>query len=373
MSNSSSPNIGVNSLPNGNPTSGNPTSVSVIMCAYTELRWDDLRAAVQSLYAQTHLPREVIVVIDHNEALLRRVRHELDVEPPAGAAGLNSGDSHSVELKVVENSREQGLSGARNSGMAEATGEILAFMDEDAVAAPNWLALLVGHYQRENVLGVGGAIVPNWLNQRPAWFPEEFDWVVGCTYRGMPREAAPVRNLIGCNMSFRRSVVEEIGGFRSGIGRVGTLPVGCEETEYCIRAGARWPRGEFLYEPAARVFHNVPGTRGTWAYFRSRCYHEGRSKAAVTQMSSVSKGLAAESSYTVRTLPLGVLRGLGDVLRTRRLAGVQRAVAIVAGLLITTFGYARGRAALSRNTSTSRRNHGENHLENTASQPLTSA
>ncbi len=311
--------------------------VSVIVCAYTEERWADLRAAVQSLYDQTHRPHEVVIVIDHNEALLHRVRHELNVAPPAG-----------VVLKVVANWQEQGLSGARNSGMAEATGDILAFMDEDAVAAPNWLALLIAHYTCENVLGVGGAIVPNWLNERPAWFPKEFDWVVGCTYRGMPSDVGPVRNLIGCNMSFRRIVAEEIGGFRSGIGRVGALPVGCEETEYCIRAGERWPQAKFLYEPEACVLHNVPSTRGTWAYFRSRCYHEGRSKAAVTQMSSVSKGLAAESSYTLRTLPLGVLRGLADALRTRRIAGLQRAAAIVTGLLITAFGYLRGRAALSR-------------------------
>ncbi len=311
--------------------------VTVIVCAYTEERWADLRAALQSLYEQTHRPHEVVVVIDHNEALLHRVRHELNVVPPAG-----------VELKVVANRQEQGLSGARNSGMAEATGDIFAFMDEDAVAAPDWLALLVTHYARENVLGVGGAIMPNWLNDRPAWFPKEFDWVVGCTYRGMPSDVAPVRNLIGCNMSFRRIVAEEIGGFRSGIGRVGALPVGCEETEYCIRAGERWPQGKFLYEPKARVLHNVPGMRGSWAYFRSRCYHEGRSKAAVTQMSSVSKGLAAESSYTVRTLPLGVLRGLGNALRTRQIDGLQRAVAIVTGLSITTFGYLRGRVDLSR-------------------------
>lgn len=311
--------------------------VSVIVCAYTEERWADLRAAIQSLYEQTQLPHEVIVVIDHNEMLLHRVRHELNVATPAG-----------VELKIVANWQEQGLSGARNSGMAEAAGDILAFMDEDAVAAPDWLALLVTHYEQENVLGVGGAIVPNWLNERPAWFPKEFDWVVGCTYRGMPTRVGPVRNLIGCNMSFRRVVAEEIGGFRSGIGRVGALPVGCEETEYCIRAGERWPQGQFLYEPEARVLHNVPSMRGSWAYFRSRCYHEGRSKAAVTQMSSVSKGLAAESSYTVRTLPIGVLRGLGDVLRTRRIAGLQRAVAIVMGLSITAFGYLRGRVDLSR-------------------------
>ncbi len=166
-----------------------------------------------------------------------------------------------------------------------------------------------------NVIGVGGAIEPVWLEGRPAWFPEEFDWVVGCTYHGMPQTQTGVRNLIGCNMSFRREVFGLVGGFRDGIGRVGTRPVGCEETEICIRINHRWPNRKLLYDPQARVNHRVPPNRATWHYFRTRCFSEGLSKSLVTQYVGSKDGLASERTYTFHTLPRGVLRGAADAFR----------------------------------------------------------
>src|SRR5581483_12443163 len=101
--------------------------------------------------------------------------------------------------------------GARNTGVSVATGSVCAFLDDDAEAAPDWLAWLVKAYADKDVLGVGGAIEPAWQDRRPEWFPEEFDWVVGCSYRGMPVISADTRNLIGANMSFRRDVLVNVG------------------------------------------------------------------------------------------------------------------------------------------------------------------
>lgn len=301
-------------------------TVTVIICAYTEVRWNDLIEAVASLRRQQLPPAEVIVVVDHNPGLLARAQ----VEFPG--------------VIVIDNSGPRGLSGARNSGLAAARGEIVAFMDEDAAAEPAWLAELAAVYADPNVLGAGGAIVPQWQNGRPAWFPEEFDWVVGCTYRGMPQVQAPVRNLIGCNMSLRRAVFAEVGGFRPGIGRVGTLPVGCEETELCIRVRQRWPQGELVYVPTAVVRHRVPQGRATWEYFRSRCYAEGISKAMVTQFVGAQDGLSAERAYTLRTLPAGMLDGLAAALRGHG-GGLGRAAAIAGGFALTALGYGRGMVA----------------------------
>ena len=68
--------------------------------------------------------------------------------------------------------------------------------------------------------------MPFWSANQPFWFPEEFNWVIGCTYRGMPTKNAPVRNLIGANMSVRKDVFTKVGGFRdfSGITKMQVLP-----------------------------------------------------------------------------------------------------------------------------------------------------
>jgi glycosyltransferase involved in cell wall biosynthesis len=298
--------------------------VSVVICAYTEARWDDLLAAIASVDEQRdRTPLEIVVVIDHNSALLDRV----------AAAKLR--------IRLTENVGARGLSGARNSGVRLAEGEIVAFLDDDAMADPGWLEALVATYDDPAVAGAGGAIRPLWQTGRPGWWPEEFDWVVGCTYRGMPVRRAVVRNVIGCNMSFRRELLGSIGGFSDGIGRIGTRPLGAEETELSIRLGRRWPDRTIVYEPAAAVDHRVPAGRATFSYFRSRCYAEGLSKAAVSKLVGSSHALATERSYAVRTLGGAVLTALGQAVRGDR-GALERAFAIVAGLAVTTAGYVVG-------------------------------
>jgi glycosyltransferase involved in cell wall biosynthesis/GT2 family glycosyltransferase len=303
--------------------------VSVIICAYTEIRWNELCAAVESVRGQTCPPKEIILVIDHNPALCERARRQF------------------LRETVIENQEGKGLSGARNSGIAIASGQVIAFMDEDAAAEPDWLERLLQGYSDPFVCGVGGAIQPHWLMQPPGWFPDEFNWVIGCTYKGMPEQPAPVRNLIGANMSFERKVFGAHGGFQSGLGRVGSLPMGCEETEFCIRVQQRRPGQKFLYEPDALVRHRVPGKRGTWRYFASRCFSEGISKAAVSRLVGGRDGLASERAYTWHTLPAGMLRGVLDGLRGHA-AGFGRAAAILGGLVITGMGYMWGQLSNGR-------------------------
>ena len=302
-------------------------TISAILCAYTEDRWGLLKEAVRSIRAQTSPPDEIILVIDHNPALFARSKSEFP------------------DLIVAENAFSQGLSGARNTGIGLASGEIVAFMDEDAAADPGWLAELMPAYQDPSVLGAGGAILPAWGEPPPGWFPGEFLWVVGCTYRGLPEGTHPIRNLIGCNMSFRKEVFEQAGGFREGMGRIGLIPVGCEETELCIRANRNDPRGAFLYVPASTVRHHVPANRMTFRYFSQRCYSEGLSKALVAKYVGASRGLSSERAYTFRVLPHGIAAGLRDAFLHREPAGVGRSAAILWGLALTTAGYLAGKIA----------------------------
>jgi glucosyl-dolichyl phosphate glucuronosyltransferase len=293
--------------------------ISVVICAFSERRWRDLGAAIDSLHRQARPAREIIVVIDHNERLLAR------------ATSTWPGAS------VVRNEHSRGLSGARNSGASAASADIVAFLDDDAEADERWLERLAAAYDDPRVLAAGGLVEPQWPAGRPRWFPAEFDWVVGCAHSGMPHEAAPVRNLIGANMSFRRQTLAELGGFRDGIGRIGRLPVGCEETELCIRARQRWPDRFTLYLPDARVRHVVSVERTSPRYFLSRCHAEGRSKAVVARLVGRDDGLETERDYVRRTLTAGIARGLWDA--ARRKGSFGKPLAILLGLAATTAGY----------------------------------
>ncbi len=301
-----------------------PQAVSVVICVYTEERWEDLTAAIRSVQQQSLAPLEVVVVVDHNSALLRRIQAEVP------------------GVVTVENGEKQGLAGARNSGIAAARGDLIAFLDDDAVAEPDWLARLAAHCADPKVLGAGGWVEPRWIGPRPTWFPEEFHWVVGCSYVGLPETTAQVRNPFGGCSCIRREVFETVGGFRNEVGRVGARLLGCEETELSIRARQHWPDRVFIYDPQARIHHKVPAQRVRLEYFRARCYGEGISKARVSELVGAGDGLSAERSYTAQVLPRGVARGLRDWASRRDSAGLARAGAIVAGLAFTAAGYTVG-------------------------------
>src|ERR1700683_3609533 len=100
-------------------------SVTVAICPYTLDRWDDLVAAVTSAVEQSQPPAEVVLVIDYNEELLRRSRDR-----------WSSSDASGPSIVVVPNAEQRGLSGARNTAVATASGDIVAFLDDDAAAEP---------------------------------------------------------------------------------------------------------------------------------------------------------------------------------------------------------------------------------------------
>ncbi|WP_190124487.1 glycosyltransferase family 2 protein [Streptomyces inusitatus] len=312
---------------------------SVVICVYTEDRWDDILAAVASVRNQSLQALETLLVVDHNPALLDRLTREYrETAVTAGAA-----------VHVLANAGPRGLSSGRNTGIAASKGEFVAFLDDDAVAEKDWLRWFADGYDDPRVMAVGGRTAPDWESgRRPDWFPEEFDWVVGATYRGLPPGRVRVRNVLGGNASFRRTAFDASGGFATGIGRDGDKrPLGCEETELCIRLGKALPGAVLLIDDRAVIHHKVPAARERFAYFRTRTYAEGLSKALVARSVGAGKGLESERRYTTRVLPAGVLRGLRDAALGRP-GGAGRAGAILTGVAAAAGGYAIGTARARR-------------------------
>lgn len=299
-------------------------SVSVVICAYTLDRWDQLVKAMDSVSVQQPA-HETILVVDHNRALFDR-------------AVLRWPDA-----VVIENSGSRGLSAGRNSALEVATGSVVAFLDDDAVADPGWLESLAVPFADADVVAVGGSAEPIWPGEAPAVLPEELLWIVGCSYRGLPVVPGPIRNVMGCSMAFRREPLMAIGGFNPDTGRVGKLPIGCEETEVCIQLSQADPSRVILYAPTARVRHHVSADRVRMKYVLHRSWCEGLSKAAISRTVGRRDALATESAYATRVLPAGVWREL-----RRGPRGVVPATAIILSVAAAAAGYARGRVATVR-------------------------
>jgi GT2 family glycosyltransferase len=299
-----------------------PPTVSVVVCTYSEERWEQVLAAIDSVARQTVTPLQRILIVDHNEAVRERAAETL------------------VGWEVHANLGARGLAGGRNTGVEVAKGEVVAFLDDDATADERWLEHLLVPYGDPSTIGTGGAVLPSWPDERPSWFPPEFDWVVGCSYVGLPAGTHAVRNPIGANMSFRRSVILGAGGFDADVGRLRAIPLGCEETLLSIRALRNSAGGTILYVPDARVTHTVGEERVRPSYFFRRCVAEGLSKALVAGRVGSGDALKSEWTYVTRVLTRGVFEG---VLPTGTGVQAGRSLAIVAGFIATCAGYVAGR------------------------------
>ena len=287
-----------------------------------------MRHAVASVQRQTRPPEEIIVAVDNNRDLYERSQSDF-------------GES----VKVVLNAGVKGLSATRNVGIAAARGDLVAFLDDDAVAEADWLECLIQPFGNPMVMAVGGRSVPSWPGESsPLWFPEEFDFIVGCTAHKslLLGRGNEVRSVTGSNMCFRREVFERVGGWNRQLGRVGQNQAGGEEAELCLRIKNQMPEAVILYERSAVVHHKVPPQRATLKYVFTFCFKEGTTRAKVRALSSAvcERPLAAENLY-LRRLILGSV--LGRLSRAYRPAALAQAVVILTNVLLIAVGYIIGR------------------------------
>lgn len=300
----------------GDPLVG---GVSVVVACHSEERLPLLEGCVRSALGQEVLtPSEVVVAVDNNEALYRRLLSAYALQP---------------RVKVVLNTARRGASATRNCGVAAAEGVLVAFLDDDVVADPAWLRRLIAPLADPAVAGTGGSAVPRWQTSQPRWFPEEFMWVVGASFKGMPTETAEVRNVWSENMAIRRKQFLSCGGFREGFGKLRDASAP-EDTEMCIRF-ARRTGDHWVYVPDARVEHFVPSARATFRFFLRRSASEGSGKVQMRRLTH--ERLTSERSYAVRTLPAAVRRYASSALRGDGVAFLCL-FAVIAGSLAAALG-----------------------------------
>jgi len=264
--------------------------VSVVICLHTMDRFDDFVEAANSVFAQTYDDVELVAVSDGSDAVCDAIREQF-------------GDRDDVV--TVCNEENQGLAVSRNRGSEAASGDVIAFMDDDAIAEERWVEELLTVYERRDVPAVGGRMTAQWVADKPHFLPAEFYWLVGVT---PPRfgpandadEGGEVRNTYGGNMSFRREVLDDLGGFSPEMGgREGDKNLQGEETELCARMKDQYGHGMY-YNPDAKVAHKIFDYRTDPMWLLDRAFWQGYSIRGMEALVPGSSG--TESDFLAEIL-----------------------------------------------------------------------
>jgi glucosyl-dolichyl phosphate glucuronosyltransferase len=209
---------------------------------------------------------------------------------------------------VVE--RHQGRSSALNTGIAAASGAVIAMTDDDVRVEPEWLnAACDALADGGNAIGyAGGPVRPMWESPPPAWLDltrgDLWGTIAIQDHGDRPFVYEDARKVpLGANMAARRELFAAIGPFRADLGRTnGRLLLGQEVPELLMRARAAGFRG--MYVPAMQVHHHIPSSRLTRRYFRRWWFGKGVSRAALERLQPVTElGLDLRATPHVLGLP----------------------------------------------------------------------
>jgi glycosyltransferase involved in cell wall biosynthesis len=237
--------------------------LSVIVCTYNRCQF--LAGNLEALARQVTPPElswEVVIVdnncTDDTAKVVEAARQKF-----------------SVPLRRMVETK-QGLSNARNCGIAQALGRYLVFTDDDTRPLPHWVEAIWLTFEQEDCDGVAGRVELDWPMARPAWLIDDLlsslahaDY--GPTLRPLSVAQEPP---LGANMAFTRQVFERVGDFNPNLGRIGKKLLGGEETDLYERVLAAGFK--VLYQPRAAMRHDIEAERVHKSYFRKLYYYGGQ-------------------------------------------------------------------------------------------------
>ncbi len=306
-------------------------SLSIVVTSYTVERLKDIFELMDSVKAQTYPDIETVFVAERSDELFDRVRAYMS-------------EKAMPKAKVIFNHGEPGLSAARNLGIQQAEGDIIAFVDDDVVLFPDWADEMVKTYEDNSVIGVTGPAFPLWENESMNWLPEEFYWIISCSGFTGWNGLRAVRSAWGDNMSFRKEAFDHCHfsqDFGQTTGEQEAWKAGpVDDAEFSINL--RLKTGKLiLYNPQVRVQHKVYTYRLTRRFIRGQSYWQGYTKALLRRIyrsDADTQALLRERALLRRILVNLVPRTAREFFSSPRLAW-KRLALTAAVLFYVSLGY----------------------------------
>lgn len=239
--------------------------LSVVICTYNRAPVLEGTLESYSKLTEAHDERIELVIVDNNS-------NDATANIAAAAQSAIPG------LRYVHEAR-QGLSHARNRGIQESRGAIIAFADDDVFFDTGWAAAIIDEFDRHPTAdALGGRSTPVFEGGRPAWLQDEYLVFYGDTGFGdQLRWLDFPEHPYGLNMAFRRDVFERVGLFDANLGRIKASLLSGEESDLFERIHASGLRT--LYSPKPHLFHRIPKERTSFEWIKSRFYWQGASDA----------------------------------------------------------------------------------------------
>lgn len=287
--------------------------VSIVFSAYKTERYHLVLRALDTISKQTYQNYETIIVVDGNRELY---------------SCLSKLDRKDVKLRVLNNEKRGGPSAARNLGIVQSKGDIIAIIDDDVSVSPGWLETIVKNFEHDDILMVGGKILPDY-DKGASHLPDEVLWLVGCTYSGHPAKRQVVRNVISANMTFRRDLFNYISFERlSGGGhwRMSDTLIGIKANEY--------RPGSVVYDPDPVVYHNVPKERTTLWYSIKRSYTEGLLKSLLKDKIDKNNDIYKNESNYLGVILYSIIRYILTLKMRYALINTVVVIGVATGFLI---------------------------------------
>jgi glycosyltransferase involved in cell wall biosynthesis len=303
-------------------------NITVILCSYN--RWVSLGKTLDSLAASKFtepIEWEVLVVDNNSTDQTRAVVEDFCRRHPGRFRYL-------FEPK-------QGLSYARNAGIRNARGDVMAFTDDDVTVDPSWLQNLTAPLGDGVWAGSGGRILPQQGFSFPQWLPVKDRYAFApLALFDLGSEARRLTEPpFGASMAFQRRMFAQYGDFRTDLGRSGTSMLSNEDTELGRRVLAG---GESLrYEPLAIVYHPVSEGRLRKTYFLSWWFDKARADIREFGVPLDTKWrLCGIPLYLLRRLAVWTLRWMVTV-EPRQRFSCQLKIWSVAGTIVECFRQSR--------------------------------
>ena len=299
--------------------------VSVVICTYSEDMYEHFQEAVESVLDQSYDDVEAVFISDGNEAGYERMQADY----------ANRSDT------IVSMTEENvGVGEARNHGIQLATGDVVAQIDDDAVADTEWVAELVRIYEKTDAIAVGGKMTPEWVAGKPQFLPEEFYWLIGVNHRWFAEPLEEVRNTYASNISFKKNVITQLGGFDPNVGRQGEREIQATESEIGTRLQQQFDQG-VIYNPEAKVAHKIFEYRTRRRWIANRAFWQGYSKRVLETL--LPEATTDEESEFLRFLVVNAIpRRVSNIIKLRSKVEIEQLIWLILLTGLVGLGYVYG-------------------------------